>query len=50
MNRLFVLSFGNKNDRDGYNRYYLPTMEIKGYVMIDRRSFLDQPAKNDLRT
>ena len=45
--RLFVSSFENES----YKRYYFPTVEIKYYkVVIDRRSFLDQPVQNNLRT
>ena len=42
INRLFVLSFENKNDRTSHSTYYLPKVEIKDYnVMIDgRNSFL----------
>ena len=50
-NRFFALSFGNEDDRESYNRYYLPTVEIKYYnVMFEERNFFDQPVKNDLRT
>ena len=36
VNRLFVLSFENENDRTLYLNYYLPKVEIKDYnVMID---------------
>ena len=51
VNRFFVLSSENKGDRKVYKRYYLPNVEIKYYnVMIDGKSFLDQPVKNDIRT
>ena len=53
-NRLFVLSFQNKNDRESYKWYFLPTVptvETKGYNVIrDGRNFFYQPVKNDLRT
>ena len=36
VNRLFVLSFENENDRTSHSNYYLPKVEIKDYnVMID---------------
>ena len=45
VNRIFVLSFENENDR------FLKTVEIKDYnVMIGGRSFFDQLVKSDLRT
>ena len=33
VNRLFVLSFENKTDREVHTRYYLPTVEIKNYML-----------------
>ena len=46
VNRFFVLSFENEDDRTSYSTYYLPKVEIKGYnVMIDGKSF-DQPISN----
>ena len=51
VNRLFVLSFENKDDRTVHAKYYLPTVEIKGYnIMIDGQNVFHQPVKNDLRT
>ena len=36
VNKLFVLSFQNENDRISHSTYYLPKVEIKDYnVMID---------------
>ena len=50
VNRLF-LSFRDKNGRESYKQYYLPTVQIKDYnVMINGRHFFDQPVKNDLKT
>ena len=44
VNRLFVLSFENENDRTSHSTYYLPKVEIKDYnVMIDSKNFFDQP-------
>ena len=43
VNRLFVLSFENENDRISHSNYYLPKVEIKGYnVMIDGENFFYQ--------
>ena len=51
VNRHFVLSFENENDRRSCKRDYLLTVEIKDYnVMIDGRIFFGEPVKNDLRT
>ena len=41
VNRLFVLSFGNENDRTLHSTYYLQKVEIKDYkVMIGGKTFL----------
>ena len=51
VNRPFVLSFENENDRTSHSTYYLPKVEIKDYnVMIDGRNFFDQPINSDLKT
>ena len=51
VNRLFVLSFENKDDRTVHTKYYLPAAEIKDYnVMIDGQNLFAQPVKNDVRT
>ena len=51
VNRLFVLSFENENDRTSHSTYYLPKVEIKDYnVMIDSRNFFDQPIDNMNKT
>ena len=48
MNRIFGLSFENKNNRIVHIKFYLPTVEIKDYnVMIDGQNFFDQSVKND---
>ena len=45
VNRLFVLSFENENDRTSYYKYYMPNIEIKDYnVLIDVLNEL--PIKN----
>ena len=47
INRLFVLSFENENDRTSYYKYYLPNVEIKDYsVLIDGNAFFELPIKN----
>ena len=44
VNRLFVLSFENEDDRASHSTYYLPIVEIKDCnIMIDGRNFFDQP-------
>ena len=51
VNRLFVLSLENDNDRTLHTEYYLPTVEIKDYnVMIDGKNYFDQPVKSTVRT
>ena len=50
VNRLFVLSFEDEEQRTSDKRYYLPTKEIKNYVMINRQNFFDQSVRNDLIT
>ena len=47
VNRLFVLSFENEDDRTSYYKYYLPKVEIKDYnVLIDGNSLFELPIKN----
>ena len=51
VNRLLVLSFKDEESQESYKQYYLPTVEIKDYiVIINRRNFFDHTIKNDLRT
>ena len=41
VNRLFVLSFENENDRTSFSKYYAPRVQIKDFnVIIDGKSFL----------
>ena len=50
VNRLFILSFENENDRKVHTGYYLPKVETKDYnVIIDGKNFFDQPVKSDIR-
>ena len=47
VNRLFVLTFENKDDRTSFSKYYLPKVEIKDFnVLIDGESFFEIPIKN----
>ena len=51
VNRLFVLSFENENDRTSHSTYYLPKVEIKDCnVMTDGRNFFDQPINSMNKT
>ena len=46
VNRLFVLSFENEEDRTFFSKYYVPKVEIKDFsVLIDGKSFSDVPVK-----
>ena len=47
VNRLFVLSFENEEDRTSFSKYYVPKVEIKDFnVFIDVKSFFDVLVKN----
>ena len=47
VNRLFLLSFGNENDRTSLSEYYVPKVEIKDFnVLIDGKPFFETPIKN----
>ena len=47
VNRLFVLSFENEDDKTSYYKYYMPSVEIKDYnVLIDGNAFFELPVKN----
>ena len=51
VDRLFVLSFKDKDDRQSYKHNYLPNVKIEKYnIAIDGRNFIDQPIKNDMIT
>ena len=53
VNRIFVLSFENENDRTSHSNYYLPKVEIKDYnVMIDGKNYFafDQPINSNFKT
>ena len=47
VNRQFVLSFANENDRNSFPKYYVPKVEIKDFnVLIDGKPFFEFPVKN----
>ena len=47
MNRLFVLSFENEEDRTSFSKYYVPKVEIKDFnMLIDEKPFFEIPVKN----
>ena len=51
VNRFFVLSFENEDDRRSHSTYYLPKVEIKDYsVMIDGRNFFDKSITSMTKT
>ena len=51
VNRHFVLSFENEDDRTSHSTYYLPKVEIKDYnVMIDGKNFFDHPINSNFKT
>ena len=50
VNRLFVLSFENEDQRKSHSTYF-PKVEIKDYnVMIDGKNFFDQPINSTTKT
>ena len=50
VNRHFVLSFKNDNDREVHTNYYLPKVEIKDYELTDGKNIFDQRVKSNMRT
>ena len=47
VNKLFVLSFENEENRTSFSKYYVPKVEIKDFnVLIDGKNFFDMPVKN----
>ena len=47
VNRLFVLSFENENDRVSFSKYYVSKVEVKDFnVLIDGKPFFKIPVKN----
>ena len=48
VNRLFVLSFENEEDRTYFSKYYTPKVEIKHFnVLMDGKSVFDVPVKKE---
>ena len=51
VNRLFVLSFENEDDRRSFSKYYVPHVQIKDFnVLIDGKSFFDMSIKSEEET
>ena len=51
VNRLFVLSLENENDRTSHSTYYLSKVEINDYnVMTDGKNFFNQPINSNIKT
>ena len=46
VNRLFILTFENEDDRSSFSKYYLPKTEIKDFnVLLDGKPFFEVPVK-----
>ena len=51
VNRLFVLSFENEDDRFSFLKYYTPKVKIKDFnALLVGKRFFDVPVKNKERT
>ena len=51
VNRLFLLSFENENNRTSFSQYYVPNAQIKDFkALIDGKSFFDIPIRNGEET
>ena len=47
VNRLFVLTFENEDDRTYFSKHYVPKVEIKDLnVLVDGKPFFEIPVKN----
>ena len=47
VNRLFVLSLKNDDDRNSFSNYYVTKVEVKDFnVLIDGKPFSEIPVKN----
>ena len=47
VNRLFVSSFENENDRTSFSKHFVPNVQIKNFsVLIDGKSLFNIPIKN----
>ena len=50
VNRLFMLSYENEEDRTSFSKFYTPSIEIKDFSgLIDQKSFFDTPIKIEMR-
>ena len=48
VNRLFVLTYQNADDRQSFSQFYLPNVMVKDYnVIIDKLAFFDLPIKTE---
>ena len=50
VNRLFVLSFENEDDRRSFSKYYVPNVQIKDFNVLIDGSFFDMHIKNGEET
>ena len=51
VNRLFVLSFENEEDRSSFSKYYTSSVEIKDYhILIHQKPFFEIPIKSKEQT
>ena len=51
VNKLFVLSFENEDDRTSFAKYYTPKVEIKDFnVLVHGKSFFDVPVEKQRRS
>ena len=51
VNRLFVLSFENENDRTSFSKYYVPNVQKKDFkLLIYGKRFFEMPIKSDKET
>ena len=47
VNRLFVLTFENEDDRTSFSKYYVPKVELKDFnVLVDGKPSFEIPVKN----
>ena len=48
VNRMFVLSYQNADDRQSFSQFYLPKVMVKDFnVIIDKLAFFDLPIKTE---
>ena len=48
VNRLFVLTYQNTDDRQSFSQFYLPKVMVKDFnVIIDKLAFFDLPIKTE---